>query len=118
MGPEGISQEARCHAHLCTCLSACVCVSLQGWHVCSGMEEGEVLAVFPEVLEKRHGLPLEGLPHQCGAQHLVASSKKSGSRHLTLDMQHEGWEKQTRKHILLSRKAADFSVLHIEVGGK
>lgn len=28
-----------------------------------------------------------------------------------LDMQHEGWQKQTRQHILLSRKAVDFSFL-------
>lgn len=29
-GPEGISQKARCRAHLCTCLSACVRASSQG----------------------------------------------------------------------------------------
>lgn len=59
-GPKGISQEARCLAHLCTCLSACVCASSQGWYVCLGMEEkrrsGRCWLYFQKFLEKRNGL--------------------------------------------------------------
>lgn len=102
--------------HLPLCLRACELTGLTRVLRQGGEEEWEVLAVLPEV--SGTGCLLRASLSDVVPSTWWASSKKSGSRNLTLDMQHEGWEKQTRQHILLSGKAGAFSFPCIEAGGK
>lgn len=70
------SQMPCSSVHLPLCLCACELTGLARVLGHGVEEEWELPTVFPEVSEKRHGLPLEGLPWQCGAQHLVGFLKE------------------------------------------
>lgn len=91
VGPKG-SHRTPDALLICALASLSVCVSWQGWHVCLGVEErrsGRCWLYFQKFLEKRHRLPLEGLPQRCGAQHLVGFLKEV--RFKTSNAGHEAW---------------------------